>query len=133
VCGGSSMPSPNVILQSISLNGIDGFFNPSNWLKRDLSFCHKINFFNPYVHVIWCCKCLHLNEDYLIHKLKYLRSTTLGCKEEIRDKFFIMLTLSDTKGERPWVYVRILLKLVSSKQKLKCIFLEFSWKEVKCT
>ena len=50
-----------------------------------MSLCHKLKFSNPYIFANWWCKPLIFQTRVICpnrnHNLKYLRSTTLYCKE----------------------------------------------------
>ena len=52
---------------------------------KELSLCHKLKFSNPYIYGTWCCRLLIFQTKIIwcnrIHSLKFLRSTTLGCKD----------------------------------------------------
>ena len=64
---------------------------------KELSFCHKLKFSNPYIYGTWCCRLLIFQTKIIwcnkIRSLKYLRSTTLGCRHiEIRKSEFVTKT-----------------------------------------
>ena len=52
---------------------------------KELSFCHKLKFFNPYIFKTWWCKPLIFLTLTIwstrIHSLKYQRSTSSDCKD----------------------------------------------------
>ena len=52
---------------------------------KELSLCHKLKYWNPYIFRIQCCKPLIVQTQIIwfnrIHSLKYLRSTTFGSKD----------------------------------------------------
>ena len=53
--------------------------------RKELSLWHKLNFSNPYICGTWCCRLLIFQTKIIwcnkIHSMKYLRSTSLGCKD----------------------------------------------------
>jgi len=66
-------------------------------LIKELSLCHKLKFSNPYIYGTWCCRLLIFQTKIIlcnrIHSLKYLRSTTLGCRDiRIRKSEFVSKT-----------------------------------------
>ena len=50
-----------------------------------IEFYHKLKFPSPYIYGTWCCRLLIFQTKIIwckrIHSLKYLRSTTLGCRD----------------------------------------------------
>ena len=52
---------------------------------KEMSFCQKFWFSNPYIFAVWCCKPLMFQTIIIwskrIHSLKYQRSSTLNYKE----------------------------------------------------
>ena len=50
-----------------------------------MSLCHKFKFSNPHISATCWCKPLQFQTSIIwynnIHSLKYLRSTTVGCKD----------------------------------------------------
>jgi len=69
------------------------------WLSmlKELSHCHKLKFSNPYIYGTWCCRLLIFQTKIIwcnrIHSLKYLRSTTLCCRDiGIRKSEFVSKT-----------------------------------------
>ena len=65
-------------------------------MLKEMSFCHKLKFSNPYSYIYetWWCKALIFQTliiwSYRIHSLKYKRSMTLGCKDtRIRKSWFV--------------------------------------------
>ena len=69
-------------------------------LNDEMSLCHKLNFFNPYIFdTWWCTLCKPLIfHTWIIwsnrnHSENDLRSTTLGCKDiRIRKSEFVAKT-----------------------------------------
>ena len=64
---------------------------------KELSLCHKLKFSNPYIYGTWCCRLLIFQTKIIwcnrIHSLKFLRSTTLGCRDiGIRKSEFVSKT-----------------------------------------
>ena len=64
---------------------------------KELSLCHKLKFSNPYIYWTWCCRLLIFQTKIIwgnrIHSFKYLRSTTLCCREiGIRKSEFVSKT-----------------------------------------
>jgi len=62
-----------------------------------LSLCHKLKFSNPYVYGTWWCRLLIFQTKIIwcniIQSLKYLRSSTLGCRDiGIRKSEFVLKT-----------------------------------------
>ncbi len=68
-------------------NNLDGQKTHAYFLKfliKELSPCHKLWIYNPYFFGTQCRKSLILSYiiwSYIIHSLKYLRSTTLESKD----------------------------------------------------
>ena len=65
------------------------------YFKKELSLCHKLKFSNPYIFTTGWRRPL-IFQTYIIwsnriHSLKYLRSTTLGCKDIRIRKFEFVL------------------------------------------
>ena len=54
-------------------------------LAKELSFCHKLWFYNRHTFSTWWCKPLIFQTiiiwSKMIHSLKYLRSPTIKCKD----------------------------------------------------
>jgi len=54
-------------------------------ISKELSLCHKLKYSNPFIYWTWCCRLLIFQTKIIwcnkIHSLKYLRSTTLGCRD----------------------------------------------------
>jgi len=52
---------------------------------KELSFCLKLKFYNPYISATWFCKPLIIQTQTVwfdrIQGLKYQTSTLLGCKD----------------------------------------------------
>ena len=64
---------------------------------KELSLCHKLKFSNPYIFAILKCISLifqtQIISSNIIHSLKYLRSTTISCKDiGIRKSEFVAKT-----------------------------------------
>ena len=64
---------------------------------KELSFCHKLKFPNPYIYGTWCCRLLIFQTKIIwcnrIHSLKYLRSTTLDFRDiGVRKSEFVTKT-----------------------------------------
>ena len=55
------------------------------WTTKELSFCHKLWFYNRHIFLTWWCKALIFQTiiiwSKVIHSLKYLRSPTIKCKD----------------------------------------------------
>ena len=69
----------------------------NNLFQKKLSIWHKLKFSNPYIYATWWCKTFYFKFRFLIYNrilsLKYLSSTTLGCKDKgIRQFEFVAKT-----------------------------------------
>ena len=55
------------------------------YMTKELSLCHKLKYSNPYIYWTWCCRLLIFQTKIIwcnkVHILKYLRSTTMGCRD----------------------------------------------------
>ena len=71
------------------------YINPK--VAKELSLCPKFEFSNSCICATWLCKLLICQTQIIwsirIHSLKYLKSTTLGCKDiGIRKSEFVAKT-----------------------------------------
>ena len=94
------------VLMELLFLMFDLWFSPKkDYIKRqkfteqvkELSFCHKLKFSNPYIYGTWCCRLLIFQTKIIwcnrIHSLKYIRYTTLGCRNiGIRKSEFVSKT-----------------------------------------
>ena len=53
--------------------------------NKELTFSHKLKFYNPYIFAAWWCTLLIYDTETIwfnrIHSLKYQRPATLGCRD----------------------------------------------------
>ena len=73
------------------------FFTKNYLISKELSLCHNLKFSNPYIYRIWCFRLLIFQTKIIwcnkIHRLKYLKSTTFGCRDiGIRKSEFVSMT-----------------------------------------
>jgi len=114
---------------------------------KELNLCLKLKFSNPYIYIYgtWCCRLLIFLTKIIwcnrIHSLKYLRSTTMGCKDRgIWKSEFVSKTLQflcplSIRGinENPTSMVEPLRGVDGSSQcfKIQNFCSQYIWKELK--
>jgi len=85
------------VLVQLGLLTKDETSDDSTEFIKELNLCHKLKFSNPYIYWTWCCRLLIFQTKIIwcnrTHSLKYLTSTTMGCRDiGIRKSEFVSKT-----------------------------------------